>query len=427
MRTVARKTEVSLTDRLSLAILFLFLANDILGGAFRYYTVRLGIPWIGYAPNLLIALALVPMFSAYLIRRGITSTYLTVFCLLSASVAFGVFNLGNSAQVCYGIWSLVPFLTGIIILPAFIQKWDRLLKYALSFWAIAVAGVFINYFHTWPWIGFEYQLGTISVSASRLWHIDQFGLFRLPGFSQASYFVAPQIMILALFVRVVAAKPSMWVPVWILSGFAIALTTSKTLALVYLFFTLIWLSRVNVASSLRLFPLTAVVVVVLLPFSMLLVRFDWLSAIHSPLTEGLIATLIERMQVDWPAYIRMITDHGSVIFGRGMGGIGTAQEHFEPWLFSPSDNIAVFAFATFGISGVFLLLNYARKASRYRGESARQIFFLCCTCVVLFVGMTLSVMDSSLLGLVFGGSLRYFQDEQLQSVYNWNVVANAGA
>lgn len=406
------RSEKPLFDCIALALLAIFLLNDIMGGAIRYYAVQFGLPWLAYMPAILMIVALAPMFMAYVASEGVTSTYLTVFALLAISSTYGVFNLGSWGQVCYGFWSLVPFLTGIVVVPAFVRSWKTLLPYALGLWVLAVAGVLINYFHTWPWIGFEYQLGAMSVSASRLWHIDQFGLFRLPGFSQASYFVAPQILILALFLRETLTK-RYWIAIWISSGVAIALTTSKTLVLVFFIFSLFWFFSTNrIPRLLQLMPLIAAAFAVLLPFSMLFVSLNWLSTIQSPISEGLVATFIERMEVGWPEWIRMIIDHGNPLLGRGLGGIGTAQQHFEPALFSPSDNIAVFVYATFGVLGLAVLFSYARKASRASPNSASARFFLYSACVVLLGGTTLSVMDASLLGLTFGASLRYFEEAQ---------------
>lgn len=405
-----KNSHTSLFDDVALLLLFIFLVNDIFGGALRYYTVELGLPFLAYVPSIVLALALLPMFVTYLLVDGVTSTYLTIFAMLAVAATYGVFNLGNWIQVCYGLWSLVPFLTGIVILPSIVRSWRRFLPYALCLWVLTVVGVFVNYFHSWPWIGFEYQLGTLSVSASRLWQVDQFGLFRLPGFSQASYFVAPQILILALFLRGVLVK-RYWIVVWVISGGAIALTTSKTLLLIFLFFSLLWIVPDKHAFRVvKAIPIVAAAISILLPFSMTLISLDWLRSMQSPLSQGLISTFVERMQVGWPEWIRMIVDHGSAVFGRGLGGIGTAQEHFEPALFSPSDNIAVFTFATFGVFGIVILFCYARSVSRACLDSAIDRFFFYAACLVLLAGATLSVIDASLLGFTFGASFRYFKE-----------------
>ena len=407
---MGKRIQKSTFDRCALFLLFVFLVNDVLGGAIRYYTVQLGLPWMAYVPVAVLAIALVPMFARYLLVDGITPTYIIVFALLAVSAIYGVFNLGNWPQVSYGFWSMVPFLAGIVILPAIVRWWSTFGSYVLCLWALAVGGVFINYVHSWPWIGFEYQVGAMAVSASRLWQVDQFGLIRLPGFSQASYFVAPQILILGLFLREILAKPY-WITTWILSGTAIALTTSKTPLVIYLLFSVLWVvPKKRVVPALRVITVLAGCLSIVLPFSMVLVSLDWLRSMQSPLSQGLISTFVERMQVGWPEWIGMIVDHGSVIFGRGLGGIGTAQEHFEPALYSPSDNIAVFVFATFGVLGLAVLLFYARNASRVCVESVIDRFFLSAGCLVLLAGATLSVMDASLLGLTFGASFRYFRE-----------------
>lgn len=402
--------ELPLLDRAALALLFLFVLSDVLGGAIRYYSVHFGLPWLPYFPALLLLIALAPMFFAYLVSEGITSTYLSLFALFGVAAAFGVFNLGNASQVEFGFWTLVPFLYGIVVLPSVMRAWQRLVPYALLLWALAVAGVLINFFHSWPWIGFEYQVGAASVHASRLWNTGGLNFFRLPGFSEASFFVAPQLLLLALFLR--ETIESRWrILMWVLSGLALLLTTSKTAVLTFVILSAFWaIYRGAIRRSMRLIPVLAGGLVIALPFSMLLVRKDWLATIHTKFGATLLASLLLRMQLGWPEWIRMAARHGNWILGRGLGGIGPAQAHFEPWLFSPSDNMAVYVFATFGLMGLVWMLHYARKASQSAIDNPVGRFFFFAACVILLGGLTMSVMDATALGLVFGASLRYFQE-----------------
>lgn len=403
-----QETRLSLLDKAALALLFLYVFSDIMGGAIRYYSVRFGMPMLAYVPPLLLLFALAPMFFAYLTTDGVTSTYLTVLVLFSVAVIFGVFNLGNASQVEFGFWTVVPFLYGIVVLPAFLRAWTRVVPYAVFLWALVVGGVLINAFHPWPWIGFGYQLGATEIHASRAW--DTEGFLRLPGFSVASFFAGPQILLVALFLRE-TLRTRWWIPMWVLSGIAIILTTSKTPLVIFIFFSVFWFFfRGKIRSRWRLVPMASAFLAVALPFSMLLLTGDWLPPIRSELWKMLISSFTARMKLGWPVWIRMAVEHGNWILGRGLGGIGTAQEHFEPWLFSPSDNMAVYVYATFGLLGLALMLLYGWKASRSCGDGPAGRFFFFIACVLMLGATTLSIMDASLLGVAFGLSLRYFQE-----------------
>ena len=193
------KGHTIILDHAVLALLFFFLLTEVFGGAIRYYAVQYGFPWLPYLPHLLLALAVVPMFFIYLLSEGVTSTYLTLLILFSIGTAYGIYNLNSASQVEFGFWVFVAFLYGVVVVPAVVRGWRSLTPFVLLVWMTAVAGVLINVFHSWPWIGLEYQIGSTVMKASRLWWTGGVGFDRLPGFSRASFDAATQILILGLF------------------------------------------------------------------------------------------------------------------------------------------------------------------------------------------------------------------------------------
>jgi hypothetical protein len=106
----------------------------------------------------------------------------------------------------------------------------------------------------------------------------------------------------------------------------------------------------------------------------------------------------------------MIVERGSPFFGRGLGGIGAAQFYFEPALYSPADNIAVYLFGTFGVLGIILLCVYAWKATRMRIDGPIARFFFYCACLVLLEGVTVNVLEGSFMAMAFGASFRFLQE-----------------
>lgn len=405
-----RKTSLAglpLFDRVALGLLFVYLASDVLGGALRYYAVQIGLPWLSYLPGVLLAASIVPMFLAYVGSEGITRTYTIILVLFGVAATYGIYNLGNPDQVAFGFWSLVPFLYGVVVLPALLRAWRRLSSYALFLWFVAVGGVLINFFYAWPWIGFHYQIGAAELSASRLWSVGGYNVARLPGFSEASYFVAPQILLLALFLM--ETFRSKWrIPMWIASGAALFLTTSKSEILVFLIFSALWIFyRRSIPRSWRIVPIVAATVDVALPLTTLIMSNDWLQPASSKLGVALVSSLMDRMANGWPVWIRMIVTHGSLLLGRGLGGIGTAQQHFESTLYNPGDNIAIFLYSTFGVLGIAFFASYAWKATRMPVRDAVGRWFFYCACAISILGVSTTVMDGTVVGLIFGASLRY--------------------
>lgn len=407
--------ELPLSDAIALLLLFFFLLTEVLGGAIRYYAVQFHMTWLPYFPHLLLVLALVPMFFFYLASEGVTSTYLAVFALFSVGIVYGVFNLNSASQVEFGFWIFAAFLYGIVALPAMIHGWRGLTPYVLILWAIAVAGVLINFFHAWPWIGLEYQVGANSIQASRLWRIGTLNVARLPGFSRASFAAALQILISCVFLSGTLRR-KWWIPVWAFSGAAIALTTSKVAIVIFVLFSISRAFRRNCPRPFwRRVVVALVCLDILLPFSMLFIRLDWLRGIRAHLWVVLIASFVARMQQGWPIWLHMIVEHGNVFLGRGLGGIGSAQRYFEPALYSPGDNIAVYLYGTFGVLGLFLLCMYARNAARVRVNGQVGRFFFLCACLVLLDGITVNVLEGPFIALIFGASLRYLQESPLRA------------
>src|SRR5439155_2601258 len=140
---------------------------------------------------------------------------------------------------------------------------------------------------------------------------------------------------------------------WLLSGVTIALTTSKTPALIYLVLSLFWLTRRLVPrKAWRLVPMGLLAMCVALPLSTLLVSYDLSSIVQEPIQRLLLASVGDRLDWLWRDALVMVVEHGEPVLGRGVGGIGMAQQYFESALFSPADNLAVYLYALFGVLGI---------------------------------------------------------------------------
>jgi hypothetical protein len=402
--------ELPLFDRAALALLFVLILSEVLSGPIRYCAVQLHLVWLPYLPRFLAVLVLGPMFIGRLVSEGVTSTYLALIVLFSVAATYGLFNLGNADQVEFGLWTLVTFMYGVLVCASLVRGWKKLTPYVVFLWALAVAGVLVNYFYRWPWAGLDYQVGATTVNAGRGWHTAGFVIPRLTGFARAWFEAALQILFPALFLKEVLPMRR-WLPIWIVSGVAIALTTTKTTVAAYLLFSALWIfSRGKISTLWRTLPIALACLDVLLPFSMSFVSQNRLGEDQSPAAHLLIATLLARMQEEWPEAIKMIVTHGNPILGRGMGGIGTAQIFFEPALANAGENIALYLYGVFGILGLIFLIVYGWKASWVptAGPVGRFLFY--CACAVLVEGTTMSVLDASVfLPLAFGASLWYVQ------------------
>lgn len=392
-------------QRFILVIVFLFLLSEVLGGAIRYGFARTGLAPLVYLPKALLGLALVVALAVDLARVRMSATYLAALALLALGLVHGYLVLGKPVQVAFGLWVLIPFLGGIVALPALVSAWPRVGLYAFVLWAVAVSGVLINVVYSWPWMGFEYTLAGLEIEGSRLWQTG--GLVRLAGFSRASFEAANQILPLAA-VLMVWGRGEWRLAVWLLSGVTVALTTTKTPIAIYLVLTLFWLTRRSAMRNVwRLLPIGLAAISSTFPLSTLLVDYDLSSILEDPVHRLLFASVGDRLEWMWPDTLAMVLKHGTVLFGRGVGGIGMAQQYFEPVLYSPADNLAVYLYALFGILGIGSLVLYALGLSLFALRDRISLLVFVAGLIVLLAGLTGNVLESSVLGFVFGASLGY--------------------
>lgn len=403
--------DLPLFDRVVLALLFLLLLDDVLDGAVRYYSAELHLVWLPYLPHFLVVLAVIPMFFVRLVCDGLTTTYLFVLLLFGIAGTYGLFNLGNANQVEFGLWAVLFFPFGIFVCKSVIRGWKSLAPYGVFLWALAVTGVLVSMFHTWPWAGLQYQVGGTTVTASHNWKTAGIVIPRLAGFARGWFAAAIQILFLALFLREVLPR-RWWLPVWALSGIAIALTTTKTTLAVFLLFCGLWIfSRGKISRIWRMLPVVFLGVDMLFPICMLLIGQLPTGNSETPVAHLLIATLVVRLQGEYPSAMRMILAHGNPLLGRGLGGIGGAQILFERAIASPGENIALYLYAVFGVLGLVLLVVYGWKASRAPADGPVGRFLFYCACAVLVEGATMSVLEASVfLPMAFGMSFWYFQN-----------------
>ncbi len=307
--------------------------------------------------------------------------------------------------MAFGLWVLIPFLGGIMAFPTLANVWSRTGRYAFVLWAVAASGVLINVVYPWPWMGFEYTLAGLEIEGSRLWYTA--GLVRLAGFSRASFDAANQILLLAA-VLMVWARGWWRLAVWLISGVTIALTTSKTPVAIYFVLTLFWLThRSAIPNVWRLLPIALAAISSMLPLSTLLVDYDLSSTREDPMQRLLFASVGDRLEMMWPDTLATVLKYGNVLLGRGVGGIGMAQQYFEPVLWSSADNLVVYLYALFGILGIASFVLYALGLALFPVRDRISLLVFVAGLIVLLAGLTGNVLESPALGLLFGASLRY--------------------
>ncbi|QCQ20832.1 hypothetical protein [Desulfoglaeba alkanexedens] len=398
-----------LSDRLVLAVLFVFLAVEVFQGALRYFFTLIGAPFLIYFPKLLVTAAFIGLAFKTARTMRISRPVFGVLTLFMVFVAVGVHYTGNLMQALFGLFALLPLLFAVLAELAVVRMGQRLVPYVALLWLCAAIGLVYDYFADLPWWDLAYQLGIWELEGSR--GLATFGIKRLAGFSRAFYDVAEQLLFLALTWVILGKRVSLTILVWIATGALIVLTTSKKTVGVYLFLTLLLpLMGVRLVPGgfkravTGIIPLLVALIGIALPVSTLFVSYRL--SIHSYVSRFLFASFEDRLTWCWPDAFSLVFDHGSMLLGRGIGGIGVAQHYFEPQLYSPADNLYLYLYATFGVMSLVLIAIYVASVCRLnvRQDSwARLMWFL--GIAALMSGWAANGLEgpftSTILGLTF--------------------------
>lgn len=403
-----RGARVSWMSGLALFLTLAILYNDVLSGLVRYILAGAGLAGLFYLP-FVAAIVFVIGYNAILLVRARAIGLLTIIIVLA--LIFLALLLGRPlSAVLFACYVWTPFFIGFAV--ATLGGEERLMRHAPFLWAIAVAGVLLNYFVPFPWVGTAYNVLGFEVQASIDWRAWEYQ--RLAGFSRASFAAANQIAILACFLLM--SRSSWWrkLAVWTVSVVAVALTTTKT-ALILLVVgpaalaILDWMLkrwREGKMAPLRFAQasLAAIVaVIVTLPLlSGLQSGGDWSGRIGF-LT---LASIGDRLAKTWPQAFALI-DHDRIaaewVVGRGLGGIGIAQQFSEGLALNPGDNLFVYLYVSIGVVALLLAILIFRSLRRAFADE-RQSFrfvFLAAICVCT-TGITTNVIESVLPCLLFG-------------------------
>ncbi|MBY0428190.1 MAG: hypothetical protein K2Q32_03125 [Alphaproteobacteria bacterium] len=410
-------TKGSLLARsIKLAITFsmmLLIYNDIFGGVIKYYSASSSLLFISFIPTLFAGVVLAGYLGTHLMVMRL-HIRVAVFLLIFILNAFYAIIIGRQPEaVGFAFYIWLPFFTGLLITTFKLQ--DEFKKQIVIWWLIATVGVLLNSQIKFPWIGESYQVLGQTVQTARDW--TAIGFDRLAGFSRASYAVANQIAIFSMVILTMRISLLKKLVVWTISAVAVYLTTTKiTLFIMIIVPILTGLVGYFQRKSQQPTPtrqtiqLAFVIITVLASLMVLLPVFSLTSrsSISTGQSLGFISfdSLFERMWRMWPDAWNLIFSDSNpilIIFGRGLGGIGTPQMFYEALKQNSADNFFVYIYVTFGMMSVFfiryLVINIKKWATT-RNATFQTYFAL--TVTTIMIGITANIVENATALLVLG-------------------------
>ena len=322
---------------------------------------------------------------------------------------------------------MLPFLVGLILAER-IEKRPKWIHSVMNFlfW-IVVLGIIIQLFVPYPWVGLHYMIGGKEISTARKWSEVNLGINRISGFTRNSVMASIQVYLLLIFTTIYNKNNNKKIIYWIFAFIAILLTTNKTMWVVYLFglfsICIVYLFK-NGDFFLKRSLILLAVILILLP----LVIGPIITTINIPVYIHLLFnSFLARVEIGWPEAFALIANKGSLLLGRGIGGIATATEYFEPNAYNPADNLFVYLYALFGVNAFFILSIIVIKAQNLdlRVYKSHYFSFLVLEAALLFGFMT-SVLEYPIflffigvaVSTIFSSTKKKFSIFKLVSVSN---------
>jgi hypothetical protein len=391
-------------ERLHLFAILLFLLFRVVDAPLRYSLTTSGLGLLTSLPNVLMLGLLTVGTCRELLMRRVDTTFLAVVSLLGWSAVIGTLFIGNPRQVLLALYTLLPLLFGIQSSAVFTENLGRMKLIIACLWAVAVAGVFLSIFVDFPWTGFSYDRFGIEVEGSRDW--STFGLPRFAGFSRVSYEAATVILLTCLMLEPTTEGRWAKAALWIATGAAIAVTTTKGLMGAYLLL-LAWLATRRWRRLWQFLTALIGTVMIALPVSTAYVKYNL--GLSDIVTRFILVSFEDRLLNTWPDVLRMVGRDGSVILGRGLGGIGGAQKFFEAGFYNPADNLFLYLYVLFGVGSFVIIFLFLRRICRLlRGPvAAPDTFRLLLSLSVLSFGLTANVIESPAFAFAIGAALPF--------------------
>lgn len=381
-----------------LIFFYIYLLTYIFDGLLRYYIHNLGHPEIIYLRDLFLIFGIIIFFLT-------TKRYKTKFILKIVTVVFiwfliGYFNLGL-LQALFGVKIIIPLIFGIILYNSiFNKKYDEINKRIFLILLVVVyLGIYLDFIGLSFWEGYNYILGDFQIEANRDW--SYFGFNRLSGFARVSFDASIQIVFLTVSLIYYIKSRLFSIIIFLISLFFIFLTTTKG-ALLALFFLglllLIFDFRKNY-KVLSVFVFLLLISPILLYLSISLL--EWLLS-YSYETMIFFASLYARMDYTWTESFKLLDNNFYyLIFGRGLGGIGTAQKYFETYFYNPGDNLVIYLIIQFGVIFTFISVIYLSKLlKRLSTLSNLTPYYL--LIIITFYGVISNTFENPLLAISLG-------------------------
>lgn len=394
-------------EKIFLFTCFIFLLTEIINAPLRYFN-----PFLPYINKILMIISI----SCLLLYKIFIKFKIKIIIIMFLFIFFygliiGLFYINNIFQILFGLYMFLPLIFGFIfgyVVPCNILYNKKIIYYMTSFLFIAIIGVLLNYFITYPWEGFQVLIGGLEIEGQRRWGTIGIRLKRIAGFSRASFAVSSQILYLFLIIDLFILKNiKIKIVSYIIVLLSLGLTTTKSSILTFLFYLSIKFIFCFINNHLlyktvllKIGIIFFIIIGIFLPIFSYYYSIDL--NIQSPIMILLVNSFGERMTRVWPNAINLLINQGNIILGRGIGGIGGGIQMFEKLNINPADNMYLYLFVTFGILSVIMFIILSIKLIIKKYNSNIDINFSVLLICILLSGISSPIIESGFTVFLFG-------------------------
>lgn len=341
-------------------------------------------------------LILLLLFLRFLVIGEAKGKFLFIFFIITYVVYSFLFN--DTFYIFYGVYVFYAFLFSFSFRRGYFYKISSDFKFWLIIYLVNCFGIIVVNYERPIWVGLEQDLMGISKQVAREW--GTLGLFRNPGFTNASVTVASLIAISAISIQelLIGKRNKLFIflviPIFGFSIYCLYLSTTKTIMYSYLFVSIIRFLPVLILKIFSIF---------LTLFTIIFVYYYYFfsSVIFSD-TEN---SLLIRMEYTWPWSFSLLTGVQN-IFGGGFGKVGSASYLKGDGV--PGDNLFVYLYMIFGVFSILLLLFFIFHFLKNIFRSNLNKVFLAYFMMVVLFGFTNNLIESIIFPVFFGIIIKEF-------------------
>lgn len=307
----------------------------------------------------------------------------------------GLFFIENIKQVILGSKLFILIYIGYILYKKYFNNINFLKKYYMGFFLLSCLGIFLQYFYNdLPWS-----------SVQRTWTIYTAGisdstdnLFRLAGFGRLSNSVAS--MIVCSFVWIICFCNRKWI-YSIIGLIAVILTTSRGGIVAYIICMCIYFFKGHKGEKFLLKTFFYVSIISLIGLPIYAIVFDGGNDVYlkDDVFVFLLATIQDRMVNSWNGTFLIVKNYGSMLLGRGFGGIGSVRELYDKFVSyqNPIDNFFVMLYGNIGILVFIIFFVIIKKIIKLDFSKIEEKYIYIFFIMLFYAGIVNDMMEPMIL------------------------------